>query len=397
MDGEAKEHQSTEDESISFFVDDFIDRLLKRVLREKFYKNPFFLFLGSFLFFWLPVYLLSLLDRNFGRTSTSVFIGDYAAYAQYLVGIPLLLLARNVLDHEWRNIQYVVIKSNIISGINYKQYRKTCKRIKNIIFSRPVSLLVILAGYLISFSWFVGELTNSIGTYHTYIVPGERIERPTLAGIYIAFVSIPFYSVLIVYWFTRYTSWVIFLWRLAKSRPKIIGHHIDRTGGLQFLSQPIAVFGIIIFAVGVVLVATTFYKINIEGIGIKNLQVLTGPIVYIFLAPLLFIVPFFFFTKQLYVARSKSILELNRLGFRFHQLPTHANEQDDSFEDIENFSSLGDLSDVYANVVKMKIWPLDVGSVFRLFVSAIVPMLPLFSKFIDLPEPIDNFLSIFFG
>ena len=396
MNIKAKSQQDSNGQSVSFFENDFIDKILKRVLGTKLYRNPFFLFLGSFLVFWLPVYFLFLLDKKLGRYSKTNFLEDYAAYAQYFVGIPLLLIARNVLDHGWRNIQDIVVKSGILSGDKYEQYKKSCIRIREVAFSRSTTIFIVMVGYLMSLFWFIGELTNGSDTYHTYIVSGEWLERPTTAGLYIALISIPIYSLVIVYWFTKYASWVAFLWRLAKSEPKLIGHHIDRTGGLQFLSQPIAVFGIIIFAVGVVQVATTFYKIEVEGSALMSLQVMTAPIVYVIFAPLFFIVPFFFFTKQLYAARMKSIRELNQLGYRFDLLRmTHFDQKKDSLEEIEIFSPLCDLSGVYENVVKMKIWPLDLGSISRLFLSAIVPMLPLLSKFNNLPKPIKYILNIF--
>ena len=84
--------------------------------------------------------------------------------------------------------------------------------------------------------------------------------------------------------------------------------HPDSTGGIGFLSDAQTKFGWVILAYGVSYVAPTIlYKLKFEGATIFVLSVWGYGASFVVGAPLLFTLPLFMFTKQLFQAKARAL------------------------------------------------------------------------------------------
>lgn len=99
--------------------------------------------------------------------------------------------------------------------------------------------------------------------------------------------------------------WSWYLYRLSRLRLNLVASHPDKTGGIGFLSDAQTKFGIVILAYGISNVAPTIgYKLALEGATMSVVAVWGIAVGFVIGAPLLFTLPLFIFTAQLYQAKS---------------------------------------------------------------------------------------------
>jgi hypothetical protein len=149
----------------------------------------------------------------------------------------------------------------------------------------------------------------------------------------------------------------------------------------------------VILAYGVSYVAPTIlYKLKFEGATILVLSVWGYGASFVVGAPLLFTLPLFMFTKQLYQAKVRALEAFQERSM----------ERAKAFEDKwlkacssgnyelmsgSDLAGLDALNRVYGHIHKMRVVPFDLRSFSELVGSALGPMVPLLPYIVDLPEP----------
>ena len=129
------------------------------------------------------------------------------------------------------------------------------------------------------------------------------------------------------------------------------------------------------FAIGAILSATVLYKVNIEGVSMTSLPVMIIMGLYTVSAVIFITGPLLVFTQPLFRARKEAILDLTRIGLRYGDL---LNEKEaGSEESFDVLQAQADLSVVFQNIHRMKIWPIDLGSFIKFLLTAVLPLFPL--------------------
>ena len=173
----------------------------------------------------------------------------------------------------------------------------------------------------------------------------------------------------------------------------LVASHPDRTGGIGFLTEAQTKYGWVILAYGISNIASTIgYKLSFEGAHMSVVAV-WGPIVsFVVGAPLLFTVPLFMFTRQLYEAKTRA-MELfqersmeRALAFEQKCLQACLSGKYDLMGGSD-LAGLNTLNIVYDRLRKMRVVPFDARSFTELVSSALGPMIPLLPYLIDVPEP----------
>jgi hypothetical protein len=95
------------------FASDYLTRFMKKFLGER-HTDPFRIFLLATLVFWGPLPILNFLDRRWLGLTDFNMLQDYASYGQYMIGIPLLIIARDLLNREWTTIHDTIMHSNLL-------------------------------------------------------------------------------------------------------------------------------------------------------------------------------------------------------------------------------------------------------------------------------------------
>jgi len=167
-------------------------------------------------------------------------------------------------------------------------------------------------GYLFSWLWAREEIANGLESWHS-TTPAGGEEWFTWAGLWTAFVALPVFTFLWLRWVWKIAVWTAFLFGLSRRRLKLMAVHPDRTAGLGCLSDVQTSFSLILFGTGVLVSAFLAYQLTWESTDITDRTVWIPTLVYVFLAPGVFLAPLFLFTGALRRTEHAALVSLNRL------------------------------------------------------------------------------------
>jgi hypothetical protein len=259
---------------------------------------------------WLPMALMAPADKLASlEVSGRNFFADFAAYAQFLVGLPLFVVAESVVARATRDAAHQFLLSDVVRPADQAVIlaaHARLARLRHSFWSDAACLAI--AATLTFFIWHteIGFPDDKL-TWHTTFVRGAGREF-TRAGAWEFFVALPIQ----MYWWLR-IIWKIGLWyaylrAVTALRLDLRPSHPDSMGGIGFVSSVQGRFSLVILAYGISNVAATVgYKLAIEGADLRMPPV-WGPIVgFIVIAPLLFTLPLLRFTHQLRVAKERAL------------------------------------------------------------------------------------------
>jgi hypothetical protein len=350
-------------------------------------------------FTWLPVCALSWVSGHaLGATPRESFLVDVAALFQFVVVVPLLLAAEPWLEARIQDAGKYLQQSAIIRKEDRDRYDAILWRIAAARGSWiPVAACVVCA-YAMMASWLLGELRNGYSTWHAVVTgPSERL---TLPGTWAAFLAIPFALFTICRWVWKVILWACCLRELSRLRLRILPAHPDAMGGLGFLGTLQGRFGTIIFAVGVLIAATTYHKVVTEEAALGTWATWAPPVAYIVLAPLAFAAPLLFFARPMAAAKRNAERRyatlLVELSGEFHRRWLGEDSYSSSLkQDGPDFSTMADAAATLHVVNGMRIVPFDFRTIANLALSAGVPMIPVFAKLLPIPEPLQKVIETF--
>lgn len=335
---------------------------------------------------WLPMALLAIYEGYYKPPLSANFFADFAAYAQFFIGLPLFVLAEGV-----------VIRATSDAGVEFatsgvlRHARKLTaldglhRQIARLKDARWIDVTCLLTAYYLS-GWIIGtELLRHgpVGTWHTKIIGEWRVI--TWTGVWAFGVAIP----LLNYWWLRHVGrvliWGYYLYRVSRLRLDLVPTHPDRTGGIGFISEVQGHFAWVIFAYGITNVAATVgYELVVLKVS-PWLPPVWGPVLgFVVGAPLLFTLPLFLFTRQLAITKllakrryRKLLMEQTRV-LEGKVLPLHIRKN--ALPTAADVTLVTQLSQLFDRVQSMRVVPFDFRSMTQLVASSlgsIVSLLPL--------------------
>jgi hypothetical protein len=358
---------------------------------------------------WVPLALLAIVSEvHWIQPPGQNFFLDFAAYGQLLIGLPMFLLAERVIDGQTREAVRCFLTRGVVSpgdAPRLLQFNRQLKRVRQQLWPELICLGI---GYLLTVSWVLPEMYNDRDTWHAMgpIVQQQPLTWRGLLDLmsqtpqpltWPGLLELGFVGPLTTYWWLRW-SWKIGIWswylyRLSRLRLNLVASHPDKTGGIGFLSDAQTKFGLVILAYGISYVAPTIgYKLAFEGATISVLSVWGYAAGFVIGAPLLFTIPLFMFTRQLYHAKTRAMERFQErsmeqaLAFEEKWLKacSSGNYELMSGGDL---AVLNSLNQVYDHIHRMRIVPFDLRSFSELVGSALGPLIPLLPYLIDIPDP----------
>ncbi|HUN74233.1 MAG TPA: hypothetical protein VMU40_06925 [Steroidobacteraceae bacterium] len=337
---------------------------------------------------WLPTALLAeWTSRAHGQAAPpgASFFTDFAAYAQFLIGLPLFVVAEAVVRITTHSADSMFADTGIVRRADLRKLARLRARIARLRHSPWPDIGALALGGALSAAVIAVELGHPPPiTWHTYALAGggRTLSAP---GYWEFFVALP----LLNYWWLRQiwkvVLWCLYLHGVSRLRLGLVATHPDRTGGIGFISYVQGHFAWLILAYGVSNVAATVgYKLTVEHAQLWMPPV-WGPIAgFAVGAPLLFLLPLFMFTRQLYRAKQRArrlyrqrVIEQARL-FERQVLPLPAAERTTmpaalDLQLMEHFSQL------FERCEDMRIVPFDfrsMGELFAAVVGTVASILP---------------------
>lgn len=351
---------------LRLFRDDSVERLLTELLPKPISRwgrtaAVFVLILST----WAT---LAVLTHSDSPMAAARFLGDYAAVAQFLVAIPILVAGERFLDDKTSAARIHLIGGGVLGACDGEDANDALQRAwapVSRMNSRtwPYALLGVLASTT-SWGYIVSEILG--GATNWRMVDG----RLTWAGWWMTFLALPAFHFLWMRWATKMLLWTWFLKRLSSARLIIDTYHPDGAGGVAFLGSVQAAFGVLIFSFGAVTTATALYNIHVVGTDPEGFLGLGLILIYTVCAPALFVAPLLYFTRPL---REAKVSALHQCAEASRRLRAECLAVDLS----ERAEKLINLRELYRTLDATRTLPFDFATLRSLVFSAITPVAPL--------------------
>ena len=341
---------------------------------------------------WIPLALLVLITGtgSSGPPGQNFFL-DFAAYLQFIIGLPLFVVAERIVSERTRDAADMFAATGVVGRTDVprlSEIHRLVERLRRVPASDVVCLVV---AYTLSVVTIYPELHAARPTWHTTTL-ASGVRAFSAAGHWEMWAALPVLNYSWLRWIWKIALWCVYLFRVSRLRLTLVASHPDGTGGIGFLSDAQSHFGLAILAYGVSNIASTIgYKIVVEHASPGQMTV-WGPFVgFVVGAPLLFTVPLFMFTRQLSRAKQNAIALYGR--HTMSEAVEFEQEWQESAPGAMNETMLtrltthNQLRALYEHVHRMRVIPLDFRSFSELVGYATGPFLPLLTLTQKLDSP----------
>lgn len=319
-----------------------------------------------------------------GAISPTNFFADFAAYACFLVGLPLFLAAEIVIDGSTRGAAADFIHCGVVRAEDLERVLREHERLRRWRVSRAPDVVCIVIAYMLSLAILVPQFGDApLPTWH---VTGDETSRSlTAAGMWAFLIALPLLNYIWLRLTWKTLLWIHYLYHVSRVRLDLHPTHPDLTGGIGFVSEAQGHFALFILAYGISNVAAPVgYQIAVQNYDLTIMPVWAPIVGFIVGAPLLFTLPLFMFTKQLFRAKRRALAAFReRAAEHVRQLEKRwlfGERRDAGPDELKPLAEQSSLDTLYARIHRMRVVPFDWKSFGQLVGStlgAVATLLPL--------------------
>jgi hypothetical protein len=347
---------------------------------------------------WGPLLALSVAEGHAWAGSVLPFFYDVEMHVRLLLAMPLLVVAESIAHRRLRSLVQQFTERGLIpdsAKATFGAAIDSARRLRNSIWPE-VALLAFV--YLIGMGLLWRKhIALDVTSWHGALVDG--IWQPTMAGWWLAWVSLPLFQFLLFRWYFRLFIWARFLWMVSRIKLQLMPTHPDRCGGLGFIASVRIAFVPLLLAQGVMMAGMIANRIFYAGAKLPEFKVeliaLVAVMVFAVLGPLLV------FCGQLEVAKRAGMREYGALAQRY------VRDYDDKWLrggappgerllGTPDIQSLADLGHSYDVVKDMRWVPFNLPTVLHLSVTTLLPVLPLMLTMISMEELLERLIKLVF-
>lgn len=344
---------------------------------------------------WLPLFLLSLLQGTaYGRAIPVPFLRDFSAYTRFLLAVPLLLIAENILGPRIAATAEHFIKANIVLPADYGRFDEAVTKGLKRRDSVMVEIIIAALALALSVGGFVLTAVHASTWYALRLAAGTTL---TLAGWWYICVCLPLYHFLSIRWLWRLFLWFQFLAAMNRLNLQLFPTHPDHAGGLGFIGEAQRFFGILLFAFSCAVAGIIANEIVYNRIPLDSF----GPVIaaYIVILLAVLVLPLAIFTGRLLRAKRIGLHQYGALATQytgsFHgKWILGQNPENEPLLGTGDIQSLADLGNSYELVQRMKPLPIDPRTLIHLVVAGVLPMAPLLLTVMPLKEVIKLLMKL---
>jgi hypothetical protein len=350
------------------------------------------------LFCWLPLLAISVLEGNLFDTGERLsFLKDVGIHVRFLVALPLLIVAELVVHQRMRLLVPQFVERDLIPKGALPQFDAAIAsafRLRNSMVAEVIIVAVVyIVGILVVWRHYAAIET---GTWYAAASAGG--STPSLAGLWLSWVSLPIFQFVLLRWYFRLFVWTRFLWHVSRIDLALIPTHPDRAGGLLFLSTTVYALAPLLFAHGTILaghIADRIFFVRASLLDFKlEIVTLVVLLLCVVLGPLLLFVP------QMAAAKLTGLREYGALAQRYVRqfdskwLRGSGSRDEEPLLGSGDIQSLADLSNSFDIVKSMNVVPFTKETVLQVGVMALVPIAPLVLTLIPLEELLKKLFTI---
>jgi hypothetical protein len=334
---------------------------------------------------WLPLAIMCLVDGLAFSGVTLPFFYDLAAYARFMIAVPVLVLADIPVGARFRQVVEHFLESHLIREEQMKEFGVILIDALRLRDSRVAEMTIVVVVYLSTYNALAGVHLEQ-GTTWFRPLPGQGLSG---LGYLYAFVALPIFQFLFFRWLYRMALWTRILWKISKLDLLLTPTHPDATGGLAFLGKGLIPFGLILFALSAVVAGGIANRILYSGGKFGDFELSYAALFVI--ALLVFAGPVLVFIPDLVVLKQRGLMEYAVLGSEytqaFHQRwILRSNPADEPLLGSADIQSLADLGNSFEIIRKMRVLPIAVSDFIAMALPGLVPVLPLATTVMPLGE-----------
>jgi hypothetical protein len=342
----------------------------------------------SVLVAWVPLVVLAQVQNLAIGSGPGSLLEDFAAYARFLVAVPLLVLAEAQASYWLHRVLEHFIAARLIAPEQDARFQELLASTRRLLGSRLVLVAVVVLSYVLTLAsareWVQLGVANWALVSHE---PGHEIV--SYAGWWRLLVSQPLFMALFLTWLWRLFLWMRCMRTIARMGVRIIASHPDKAGGLGFLGQSLRGFPILSLAMGSAIAGTLAnLMLHDQRASTSLTPVVVATVVFILL---LCAGPLLTFIKPMREAQDDAELSYGALATSLGQqledrwLPK-AERLDADALGAPDFSSTADLFSVTAHVDEMRPIPIQLKDFIPLLAATLLPFLPIILRQVSFSE-----------
>jgi len=336
---------------------------------------------------WVPLAILAQVQGLTIGTGRASFLQDFAAYARFLVAVPLLVAAEAP-ARKWLNrVLRHFLEARLIPASRQDDFSALLRSTRELLGSRAALLAIVVLAYTATLTSAAAWVSS--GAANWIVVDGDHGRAISYAGWWRLLVSQPLFLSLLLAWLWRLFLWLRCLRTVARMDLSILASHPDKAGGLGFVGQSLRAFPLFAFAFGSAIAGTLANLLTYDN---RSAAALAPFVVATILVILLLCAgPLLVFIPPLRQAQDDAELTYGALatslGMRFEErwLGKAPDVGPDALA-VPDFSATTDLYSVVGQVVEMRLIPLEIKDFVPLLAGTILPFLPIILRQVSFAE-----------
>lgn len=330
----------------------------------------------------VPLVLLAWWEgRLLGPTPRQSLLYDFAAFARFLIAVPLLFIAELTIGPRVRGAALHFVRAGFVGPEDYPAFERAARRMMRWRDSWWIELSIVAIA-LIGAWTLTAETVHgpSAKSWNSATIETGTESRVSLVGLWYRVIAVPLLQFFWYRWIWRYLIWTRFLFDVSRMRLHLVPNHADGAGGLGFLGTAHTSFGILSFAMCSVLSAAAGFVIVFENVPITAVRIQF--IVLLVLAELFILGPLLLFSSAMVRARQRGLREYSLLLLSYNRA-FHEKWVDDKTPAAESIlgsadiQSLADLGNNFEYIREMKTVPFSIRVMLQIGVVTLLPALPL--------------------
>jgi hypothetical protein len=346
---------------------------------------------------WLPLLLLSLIEGHaWGSGDAISFLQDVEVHARMLVAVPLFMLTEVWAHRELPPIVRHFVLDGLITPAERPRFDAaidSATRWRNSAVAEAL-LVAFVYGIGVAVLWRT-QFALDVNTWYASTDGGQL--RPTLAGRWMALVSMPVFLFFFLRWCFRLLIWTRFLWQVSRLNLDLEGAHPDGMAGLRFVTVTEHAYRPFLLAFGSVLSAMIANRVLYTGAALADFKLeIVGTVI---LALFIVLGPLLVFAPTLRKARRRGIAEYGALGqryareFRQKWIGDHP-AADEPLLGSADIQSLADLHNAYLVVEEIPIVPFRLRNLLLPVLTVLLPLAPLLLTTFSAEELFDRLVNM---
>lgn len=326
---------------------------------------------------WVPMALLCLVQwLVLHCTSSASFFTDVAAYARFLLAVPILILSDYIILPRLEAIAQYFVHSGLVLSDDRPRFDEAIASARRMSLGVWPSVGMAIVVYAMVLVIGVTISPEALLDWQR----SEGLLHLSAAGWWYLLVSAPLVLGLILSWLWRIGVWMRFLHLLSRMELRLVPSHPDKAAGLEFVALSPRIFAPLGFAIGVLAAGTLGNEVI--HLHLDPMNHIAVPVATAIVVVALLVSPPLLFARRLMLTRRRGVFEYGalarRVGAEFEAKWLARDKTiDETALGEPDFSSTTDLYGVAANVYAMQPTLFDPRVAAAVAIATLVPFAPI--------------------